>query len=917
MKDANQVRDVQFEPHFQRKKRLEGPATTLSSDFTNLNKINEDYILLGKNDKFQDNIKYKCRPVKPVNTQASTNVYSQTQKSPQAKSQAVNEYILLGNNSKFANNVVYMPKSFPEVVIVDDKNKENVSNDDDDTASQKKKSHEEMCSTSSPVDDEYVLLGNNAKFSDNIVYKPKMWREFIPSHEKGKENVPAEDTKDFPVQAKKLEPAPVIDTSKFREPPQKWKKAVEKADESEIIIKKKKKSSAIQEGSKEELRLPLDDLPSWSEATDEKIAHEKESKNVFKEAKQGTPRSEDVSAGKSVKFQSPPPAPRPSKTSNIQQNNDQKLLALLHKAGIQLPPRPTVDQSEYQKNFTWKKPLPNSGTAAENKKLFQSVTVFHTDPSYQDPIPKITEYQRNFKPWIPLPTKPASPSAADEKAVEPSVLNRQKEAKHHGSKLSRHEQISNAEPSGCFSPQVCGTDEGKESNEDEPDIGMVASEICSDKKADNSKRENNVKSTQSFESFSNPPEKTKPLKHRESQCHNSEYRANFKPPSKYDYMINAWDSASSLNENMLPLESDNSGKGDWYSEVLDLRRKAAEYRRRAQNTHFCADHMAQLLSDETQLWEHASSDTPTPTDNYIRPAGITYNKYYLQHPPTAHNMQLPNDTEPEPQMTLEDVADDADVASVHSEPEADAKTEVVPTESLQEINDEASLQTGEDARESLMSPVGRVSTPVLQGQNIQRHHLDRTTPTKGGLLISSPDTKKIDLENTIASNNAEPVDTAESHHYSASDVEMKPKHCVKTCVLPSKSNSTPTFGKPSKDTHILRDQKNLSTFANALPKESFAQTSQQILNRNTNNVTMRSGNKRPKKSHPAGININQPIPETMTSTYTVSPERMYAAKCKPKEKDDLNQDFLSQSLESNSSLASEILERTRKRLNFW
>lgn len=118
--------------------------------------------------------------------------------------------------------------------------------------------------------------------------------------------------------------------------------------------------------------------------------------------------------------------------------------------------------------------------------------------------------------------------------------------------------------------------------------------------------------------------------------------------------------------------------------------------------------------------------------------------FSLQPPPTA---QLLNDTEPEPQMTLEDVADDADVASVHSEPEADAKTEV-PTESLQEINDEASLQTGEDARESLVSPVGRVPTPVLQGQNIQRHHLDRTTPTKGGLLISSPDTKKIDLENT-------------------------------------------------------------------------------------------------------------------------------------------------------------------------
>ena len=47
--------------------------------------------------------------------------------------------------------------------------------------------------------------------------------------------------------------------------------------------------------------------------------------------------------------------------------NFQKLLSLLHKAGIHLPPRSIVDQSEYQKNFTWKKPLPCSDYAADNK----------------------------------------------------------------------------------------------------------------------------------------------------------------------------------------------------------------------------------------------------------------------------------------------------------------------------------------------------------------------------------------------------------------------------------------------------------------------------------------------------------------------------------------------------------------------
>ena len=45
----------------------------------------------------------------------------------------------------------------------------------------------------------------------------------------------------------------------------------------------KKKSSPIhQEGAKEELKLPLNDLPSENEATDGKTAPEKESKNAFK-----------------------------------------------------------------------------------------------------------------------------------------------------------------------------------------------------------------------------------------------------------------------------------------------------------------------------------------------------------------------------------------------------------------------------------------------------------------------------------------------------------------------------------------------------------------------------------------------------------------------------------------------------------
>ena len=104
-------------------------------------------------------------------------------------------------------------------------------------------------------------------------------------------------------------------------------------------------------------------------------------------------------------------------------------------------------------------------------------------------------------------------------------------------------------------------------------------------------------------------------------------------------------------------------------------------------------------------------------------------------------------------MTLEDVTDDADVASVHSKSETDvncvptlSETDVVPAASSEEIKGEAPLQTEEDTKMSLESD-GRVPTPDFQTEIVRRHHLDRTTPIKGDLLISpANNTKKIDSE---------------------------------------------------------------------------------------------------------------------------------------------------------------------------
>ena len=47
----------------------------------------------------------------------------------------------------------------------------------------------------------------------------------------------------------------------------------------------------------------------------------------------------------------------------------------------------------------------------------------------------------------------------------------------------------------------------------------------------------------------------------------------------------------------------------WYSEVLELRRRAEEYKRRAHGTHFLRSHLGQLYAKQAELWDTASSSS--------------------------------------------------------------------------------------------------------------------------------------------------------------------------------------------------------------------------------------------------------------------------------------------------------------------
>lgn len=88
----------------------------------------------------------------------------------------------------------------------------------------------------------------------------------------------------------------------------------------------------------------------------------------------------------------------------------------------------------------------------------------------------------------------------------------------------------------------------------------------------------------------------------------SEYSSNYIAPWNYQYEEGAWKKvhAKGVIEEEVQKEQPPSAV-DWYAEVLELRRFADEYRKRAHGTHFSREHLAQLYAENAELWDSASS----------------------------------------------------------------------------------------------------------------------------------------------------------------------------------------------------------------------------------------------------------------------------------------------------------------------
>ncbi|KAK7493951.1 hypothetical protein BaRGS_00014833 [Batillaria attramentaria] len=424
----------------------------------------------------------------------------------------------------------------------------------------------------------------------------------------------------------------------------------------------------------------------------------------------------------------------------------------------------------------------------------------------------------------------------------------------------------------------------------------------------------------------------------------TEYRANFASPTRYSYDEGAWKGA--YPPQLLHSQKDNIPKStspqaeaeeavplsNWFAEVLELRRRANEYKRRAQGTHFSREHLAQLLAQQAGYWDIDSARSAATLDALALEPGPAVKAQQrrrigkkvgddtgvdaVSHVAVQGDSPDPSDIatptrgrekqrRPKPSKKGYNFHKTAwgEAQKENQSPQEPKGNAAEEEEACEDQQETVGVQCPEDTREGSVSEriEGRLSTPVLrqQNQNVARHHLDLTTPSVGGVLLSSADQKKV-----LTSRSGDSCLTILDEH------ESPKPNCSATKLLTS-----PLLGKPTPDTHPLRDEEASTDYV--MDTEYVASP---VLP-SSPPVKKRTASSRPKKSRRVKQSELSTVDERMGQTYNKASEPDFRLGDLPDVSRVADDDVLSvsaMSIASSSSLASEVYERARRRRDeFW
>ncbi|PNF19387.1 hypothetical protein B7P43_G03610 [Cryptotermes secundus] len=188
----------------------------------------------------------------------------------------------------------------------------------------------------------------------------------------------------------------------------------------------------------------------------------------------------------------------------------------------------------------------------------------------------------------------------------------------------------------------------------------------------------------------------------------TEYKKKFRPFSQYDYVEGKFlkkADAVHLPDAMPELPQSDS----WYREVLELRKKAGEYKHRGWGTELVPQHIADLYNKQMALWEQVSRRSSLSALSLASTAPRSISKEEKE----KENNKKSSPTKP-----------------MSSRP---MRPSTAP-DKFQE-NDKRKAEKGEITKKEI---------PRSRKDYLIRHHLERTTGAVDGALLPSPTREKLE-----------------------------------------------------------------------------------------------------------------------------------------------------------------------------
>ncbi|KAJ1520019.1 hypothetical protein ONE63_004249 [Megalurothrips usitatus] len=297
----------------------------------------------------------------------------------------------------------------------------------------------------------------------------------------------------------------------------------------------------------------------------------------------------------------------------------------------------------------------------------------------------------------------------------------------------------------------------------------------------------------------------------------TEYKKKFRPFSQYEYVEGRFmkrreEEAAAVTADPEPPPPPQPQQ-PWYAEVIELRKKAGEYKHRGWGTELAPEHIAELYSKQMLVWEQVSRRSSLSA---LSLAAVASPRSISKEEKERENSRRTSPTK---------------AASVQSQPQGrprphTAQPKLPGVHERSKSEKARKTEKADDNKKEAGPRSSRKEFPL-------RHHLERTTGAEDGALLLSPTREK--LEPVVPRRKEEPASPKRSQHpglgqtgrsqslgpgggaaaetrspkrtprppstASAAPAERRPRPTTLNTTAPSRSKSRTSASAPSKGEH--------------------------------------------------------------------------------------------------------------------